>query len=53
MERILNYLLSGNLEKPIGTEISEAEIVELCAKAKEILIEEPNVKRLDAPITVR
>ena len=32
--------------------ISEAEVKTLCAKAREILIEESNVQRCDAPVTV-
>ncbi len=32
--------------------ISEAEVRELCNKAREILIEESNVQRVDAPVTV-
>lgn len=32
--------------------ISEAEVKALCAKAREILIEESNVQFVDAPVTV-
>jgi serine/threonine-protein phosphatase 4 catalytic subunit len=32
--------------------ISELEVKELCEKAKEILIEEANVQRVDSPVTV-
>lgn len=32
--------------------IKESEVKALCAKAKEILNEEPNVQRVDAPVTV-
>jgi len=32
--------------------ISEIEVKELCEKAKEILIEEANVQRVDSPVTV-
>ena len=32
--------------------ISEIEISQLCYKAREIFIEEPNVLQLDAPIVV-
>eukprot|EP01130_Rhizamoeba_saxonica_P000591 TRINITY_DN10555_c0_g1_i1.p1 TRINITY_DN10555_c0_g1~~TRINITY_DN10555_c0_g1_i1.p1 ORF type:complete len:307 (-),score=65.13 TRINITY_DN10555_c0_g1_i1:37-957(-) len=32
--------------------ISEAEVKDLCAKAREILVEESNVQRVDAPVTV-
>ncbi|KAG0229151.1 Serine/threonine-protein phosphatase 4 catalytic subunit [Actinomortierella wolfii] len=32
--------------------ISEAEVKELCLKAREILVEESNVQRVDAPVTV-
>ena len=33
--------------------ITEAEVKELCLKAREILVEESNVQRVDAPVTVR
>ena len=33
--------------------ITESEVKELCMKAKEILVEESNVQRVDAPVTVR
>merc|ERR1711991_1170952 len=33
--------------------ISEQEVKVLCDKAREILIEESNVQRVDAPVTVR
>ena len=32
--------------------IKEAEVKELCEKAKAILIEEQNVQRVEAPVTV-
>ena len=32
--------------------IKEAEVKELCDKAKAILIEETNVQRVEAPVTV-
>lgn len=32
--------------------IKESEVRELCNKAKEILVEESNVQRVDAPVTV-
>lgn len=32
--------------------ITETEVKSLCAKAREILIEESNVQRVDAPVTV-
>ncbi|ORZ30503.1 Serine/threonine-protein phosphatase 4 catalytic subunit (PP-X) [Catenaria anguillulae PL171] len=32
--------------------ITEAEVRNLCAKAREILIEESNVQRVDAPVTI-
>lgn len=32
--------------------IKESEVKALCAKAREILVEESNVQRVDAPITV-
>jgi serine/threonine-protein phosphatase 4 catalytic subunit len=33
--------------------ISEAEVRDLCSKAREILFEESNVQRVDPPVTVR
>ena len=33
--------------------ISESEVKALCAKAREILVEEGNVQHVDAPVTVR
>lgn len=33
--------------------IKEAEVKALCAKAREILIEESNVQRVDSPVTVK
>jgi serine/threonine-protein phosphatase 4 catalytic subunit len=33
--------------------IKESEVKTLCAKAREILVEESNVQRVDAPVTVR
>jgi len=33
--------------------IKEAEVKELCEKAKNILVEEANVQRVEAPVTVR
>lgn len=32
--------------------IKESEVKALCEKAKEILIEEANVQRIEAPVTV-
>lgn len=32
--------------------IKESEVKALCAKAREILIEESNVQKVDAPVTV-
>ena len=32
--------------------IKESEVKLLCAKAREILVEESNVQRVDAPVTV-
>lgn len=32
--------------------ISELQVKALCAKAREILVEESNVQRVDAPVTV-
>ncbi|KAF8822879.1 putative serine/threonine protein phosphatase [Cardiosporidium cionae] len=35
-----------------GEYIKELEVKDLCAKAKEILVEEANVQRVDAPVTI-
>lgn len=35
-----------------GEYIKESEVKLLCAKAREILVEESNVQRVDAPVTV-
>jgi serine/threonine-protein phosphatase 4 catalytic subunit len=32
--------------------IKESEVKELCSKAKELLVEESNVQRIDPPVTV-
>ena len=32
--------------------IKESEVKALCAKAREILVEESNVQQIDAPVTV-
>ena len=32
--------------------IKESEVEALCAKAREILVEESNVQRVDSPVTV-
>lgn len=32
--------------------IKESQVKALCAKAREILVEESNVQRVDAPVTV-
>ena len=33
--------------------LKESEVKALCAKAREILVDESNVQRVDAPVTVR
>ena len=35
-----------------GETISEMEVKGLCLKAREILVEEGNVQRVDAPVTI-
>ncbi len=35
-----------------GVIISEQEVKQLCAKAREILVEEGNVQRVDSPVTI-
>ncbi|KAL1929408.1 hypothetical protein VTP01DRAFT_1546 [Rhizomucor pusillus] len=47
----------GQLDKQLdqlrrGEIISEQEVKELCQKAREILVEESNVQRVDAPVTI-
>lgn len=39
--------LSKNIELP-----TESEVKELCQKAKELLVEESNIQRVDTPVTV-
>jgi serine/threonine-protein phosphatase 4 catalytic subunit len=45
VDSILENLLKCELPK-------ESEVSALCAKAKEILIEESNVQKIDAPVTI-
>lgn len=60
------FSLNRNTHSPMGSDldrqidtllqckiITEAEVKELCLKAREILVEESNVQRVDAPVTVR
>ena len=49
--------MAGDLDRQIEQlrrceYIKEAEVKALCAKAREILVEESNVQRVDAPVTV-
>mmetsp|Transcript_13262 Transcript_13262/g.34768 ORF Transcript_13262/g.34768 Transcript_13262/m.34768 type:complete len:307 (-) Transcript_13262:105-1025(-) len=45
--------LDGQIERLRRCEVlSEAEVKSLCAKAREILIDESNVQRVDAPVTI-
>tara|TARA_R110002050_G_scaffold175355_9_gene308271 strand:+ start:571 stop:777 length:207 start_codon:yes stop_codon:yes gene_type:complete len=45
--------LDAQIEKLKNCEIiSEKEVKELCLKAREILMEESNVQRVDSPVTV-
>ena len=48
----------SDLDRPIeqlrrGEYLKESEVQTLCARAREILIDESNVQRVDAPLTVR
>lgn len=61
MERDVDYYLSeveigeleGHIDRIFNNEpISEQAIVKLCDKAKEILVAEPNVLAVSAPVTV-
>jgi len=45
IDKILEQLRGGEL-------LRENEIKLLCAKAREIFIEESNVQRIDSPVTV-
>lgn len=46
--------LDNQIERLMRCEIlKEAEVKALCDKAREILIDEANVQRVDAPVTVR
>lgn len=52
-----NNNISHNLDQQIEQLkrceiISESQVKTLCLKAREILIEESNVQRVDAPVTV-
>ena len=63
LSRILNTAaVSSPLARVSGRQIEqlkrcdylkESEVKALCAKAREILIDESNVQRVDAPVTVR
>ena len=49
--------MSSDIDRQIeqlrnGECIKESEVKALCAKAREILVEESNVQRVDAPVTV-
>lgn len=47
------YYLNSQIERLKRCElITEAEVKSLCAKARELLIEEGNIQRVDAPVTV-
>jgi serine/threonine-protein phosphatase 4 catalytic subunit len=48
---------NSDLDKQIatlkkGTFLKESEVKDLCARAREIFVEESNVQRVDAPVTV-
>ena len=45
VDRIFETLLNGELPK-------EAEVSSLCSKAKDIMTEEDNVKRVKSPATI-
>jgi serine/threonine-protein phosphatase 4 catalytic subunit len=45
IDQIIENLLKYELPK-------ENEVSALCAKAKEILVEESNVQKVDAPVTI-
>jgi serine/threonine-protein phosphatase 4 catalytic subunit len=45
LDRIIDQLIACDI-------ITEADVKDLCNKAREILIEESNVQRVDAPVTV-
>lgn len=46
--------LDGIIDQLMRCEIiKELDVRELCTKAREILLEESNVQRVDSPVTVR
>lgn len=50
-------LTNGDLDRQIESlkrceYLKESEVKALCAKAREILVDESNVQRVDAPVTV-
>lgn len=54
---VILALLASDLDEQIERlkrceYLKESEVKALCAKAREILIEESNVQRVDAPVTV-
>jgi serine/threonine-protein phosphatase 4 catalytic subunit len=49
----MGSLLDAQIEKLMKCElIKESEVKALCAKAREILVEEANVQRVDLPVTI-
>lgn len=50
---LFNLYLYRQIEQLRKCEIiKESEVKALCAKAREILVEESNVQRVDSPVTV-
>lgn len=50
---ITNFFTSRYIESlRKGEFLEESHVLNLCNKAKEILIEESNVQRVDSPVTV-
>ena len=54
---IIDFIMGSDLDEQIEKLkrcdlIKESEVKALCAKAREILVEEANVQRVDLPVTV-
>lgn len=52
LDDIINRLLEVRGRPGKQVQLSEAEIRQLCLKSKEILLQQPNLLELDAPIKI-
>lgn len=52
LDDIINRLLEVRGRPGKQVQLSEAEIRHLCLKSKEILLQQPNLLELDAPIKI-